>query len=384
LLALPHTITSSQFSHCAFTGKILRFSPMMRSVGYEVYHYGVETEESGATKNIHLLTKDEWERLRIESYRFLHPKMTREEIIDKLSDDKSFVGDLGNWDTPLYKEFNRRLRIELIKNYRSKSTDIVCITFGPSHEDALRNLDVVCIETGIGYPNSYKDFRIFESYAKMHASYEQFGQPFTNHWFVIPNYFDTNEFPLSLTPKKHRVGYFGRILPEKGCYIIGEIAKKFPDVEFVFCGQGEPESFITEPNMSYRPPIHGKERGVFLGSLCALIVPSKYNEPFGGVNVEAQLCGTPVITHDFGAFVETVEPFKTGIHCHSLADFCYGIQMALDEKFDREYIHRRAKEKYDMFNIAHKYDYVFKTILEIYIFFVQSKKIEIFYYKSLF
>ena len=339
---------------------------MMRSVGYEVYHYGVETEESGATENINLLTKDEWKTLRIDSYRFLHPTLTTEEILKKLSDEKAFVGDLGNWDTPLYKEFNRRLRTELIKNYRSKSTDIVCITFGPSHEYALGNLDMVCVETGIGYPNSYKDFRIFESYAKMHVSYEQFGQSFTNHWFVISNYFNTDEFPMSLTPQKNRVGYFGRILPEKGCYIIGEIAKKFPNIEFIFCGQGEPDSFITEPNISYKPPINGKERGEFLGSLCALIVPSKYIEPFGGVNVEAQLCGTPVITHDFGAFVETVEPFKTGIHCHSLADFCYGIQMALDGKFDREYIHRRAKQKYDMFNIAHKYDYVFKTILEIY------------------
>ena len=37
ILGLPHTVTIDEFSHCAFTGKILRFPPMMKSVGYEVY-----------------------------------------------------------------------------------------------------------------------------------------------------------------------------------------------------------------------------------------------------------------------------------------------------------------------------------------------------------
>ena len=48
LPAIPHTITSAAYSHCAFTGKVLRFPRMMMSVGYEVYHYGVEGSESDA------------------------------------------------------------------------------------------------------------------------------------------------------------------------------------------------------------------------------------------------------------------------------------------------------------------------------------------------
>jgi len=56
MLAVPHTITNKEFSHCAFTGKVLRFCPMMRSRGFEVYHYGVETSESNATKQIDLFT----------------------------------------------------------------------------------------------------------------------------------------------------------------------------------------------------------------------------------------------------------------------------------------------------------------------------------------
>ena len=55
ILALPHTITLPKYSHCAFTSKVLRFAPMMRSRGYEVYHYGIETSQAGADKHIDLL-----------------------------------------------------------------------------------------------------------------------------------------------------------------------------------------------------------------------------------------------------------------------------------------------------------------------------------------
>ena len=66
LPAIPLTITSPEFSHCAFTGKVLRFAPMMRSRGYEVIHYGVQGSESGGV-DVDLLTREEWEQ-RIASF----------------------------------------------------------------------------------------------------------------------------------------------------------------------------------------------------------------------------------------------------------------------------------------------------------------------------
>ena len=103
LPAIPHTITSPEFSHCAFTGKVLRFVPMMRSRGYVVIHYGLEGSELGG---VDLLSREEWEQLRMESHRELYP--------DREITARGFVGDLANVGTPLYKEFNRRLREALI------------------------------------------------------------------------------------------------------------------------------------------------------------------------------------------------------------------------------------------------------------------------------
>jgi len=364
--AIPHTITTNEYSHCAFTGKVLRFAPMMISRGFEVYHYGIETSKPNATKNIDLLTKEEWSNLRVDTYKFLHPELTEDEIKIKLNDTKSFIGDLGNIGTPLYAEFNKRFRTAIQENYRSNKTDIVCLPFGQSVEQALSGLNYLSVETGIGYPDSYKDFRIFESYCKLHMTMVKTKKLCQHYWFVIPNYYDIVEWPLSLNPDKPQVGYFGRIGDIKGCNIFVEIAKQFPQITFILCGQGDPTKYLIKPNIIYKPPIHGLERGVFLGSLTALVAPSMYLEPFCGVNVEARLCGTPVITNDCGAFVETIEPFKTGMFCHTLADFAAAIQMALDNKFDRTYISERATRLYDMYNVGKKYEYAFKTMLDVY------------------
>jgi len=364
--AIPHTITRDEFSHCAFTGKVQRFSPMMRSRGFEVFHYGVEGSQSGADRDIEIFTKQEWQMLRIESYKMKEPDLPLEEILKRLEDPKQYIGDLGNMTYPLYIEFNKRLRAALEKEYRSTSTDIVCLPFGPAHEPAISDKNYVVIESGIGYPNAYREFRIYESYAKLHYNMHRDGKQLQNYWFVCPNYYNLKEWPLSLAPKLDTIGYFGRLEHIKGIAIVVECARLFPHIRFIICGQGDPTPFLTEPNIFYKEPIHGAHRGEYLGSLLVLLAPSKFLEPFCGVSAEAQLCGTPVIGHDSGAIVENVEPFKTGLHCHTLSDFKYGIQMALDGRFDRQYIRDRAVRLFDMFNVGKKYEHAFKSLLDIF------------------
>jgi len=374
LLGLPHTICSPEFSHCAFTGKVQRFSPMMRSLSnYEVYFYGIAGGESGANKDIDLMNVDEWQEFRLKSLQQLEPTWSLEKCQTHLAAKSSFVGQMGNVGTPLYQEFNRRLKLELPKYYRGTATDIVCLPFGYAHADALVDNRYVQVETGIGYVGSYCGYRIFESYAHLHQTLQKEEKGVQNYWFVAPNYYnllDWHKNEMTELTKKNdrpRIGFFGRIMPLKGCCIVRELAQRFPLVDFILCGQGAADEFLLPalPNLFYLPPLEGRDRADYLHSLTALIAPSLYMEPFCGVNVEAQLCGCPVLTHDFGAFVETVEPMVTGVHCHTLADFGYGIMLAMNNHFDRTYIRLRAERLYNMFNVAHKYDYIFKTILDV-------------------
>jgi len=365
LPAIPHTLTHDDYSHCAFTGKVLRFSSMMRSRGFEVIHYGTEGSKSGASQDIQLFTTQEWKELRVKSIRHLKPNdfKTDEEAQAYLDNPKTFFGELANFSTPLYDEFNRRFKTALTANYRKP--DLVCIALGKSYDLALNDMSVIPIETGIGYNGSCKNFRIFESHTWMARTIGVENKDPNNYWFVIPNFFNTLEFPYSPTPLVPTIGFLARIGNCKGCNIIVEIARRLPTVRFVLCGQGDPTPYLVVPNVVYKAPIHGRERGRYLGSLTAFLAPTKYLEPFGTAMVEAQLCGTPVIASDWGAMSETIENFKTGVRCHTLQDYVAGVQMALDGKFDRAYIHKRAVEKYDMYKLAKHYEYVFKSVVDI-------------------
>ena len=66
ILGIPHTCTTIEYSHCAFTGVVLRFSPMMRSVGYEVIHYGNGNYNPNANIHEEIFSVEELESFKKE------------------------------------------------------------------------------------------------------------------------------------------------------------------------------------------------------------------------------------------------------------------------------------------------------------------------------
>jgi glycosyltransferase involved in cell wall biosynthesis len=356
LLGLPHTQTTDEFSHCAFTGKVKKFSPMMRSVGYEVIHYGVEGADSGANTQIDVLSIDEWNEIRNKLLLELHP--------DKDIHDKSkYIGDLANVGNGLYTEFNDRLRYLLRKNVQRN--DIICLPFGYAHQAAIEGLDyAIKVETGIGYPNSYEKYRIFETHAWYHAEAGRQGVSGNDYWWVVPNYFISEDWKLNTNPARY-VAYFGRLEPIKGLDIVYEVAKHRPDLTFVLCGQGDPTPYLTLPNIVYQGPIHGTARSDFLGNALAVLMPTRYIEPFGGVTVEAQLCGTPVLGSTWGSFTETIQNGKTGYRCHTIGDYLAGLEAIENGKLDRTTIRKHAVATYDYRVIAHQYDAVFTQLADL-------------------
>lgn len=354
LLGIPHTQTTYEFSHCAFTGKVKRFAPMMQSVGYDVIHYGVEGAHSGATYDVNLMSFDEWNGIRTKLFKELYGDR------DVMPTD--FIGDLANVGNELYTIFNQRLKVQLSRNLDTH--DIICLPFGYAHEGAIHDFSNPKVETGIGYPNSYQDFRIFESNAWYHYEIGRVGKSGHDYNWVIPNYFKIDDWDFNPNPDGY-VAYFGRISNIKGVNIVSEIAKARPDLKFKICGQGDPTEYLNSPNIEYIPPIHGQERSTFLGNAMAVIMPTRYVEPFGGVTVEAELCGTPVLGSSYGSFTETIEHGKTGYRCHTLGDFLAGLEQIENGAISRKYVREFAVERFDMFRLAHRYDAVFKQINDI-------------------
>jgi glycosyltransferase involved in cell wall biosynthesis len=86
-----------------------------------------------------------------------------------------------------------------------------------------------------------------------------------------------------------------------------------------------------------------KERNRLMSNAAAVIVPTLYIEPFGGVAVEAMLAGAPVLAHDWGSFTEIViEPF--GKRFRTLAQ---GAQ-AIKEMREWSKSHRKEIRSYAM------------------------------------
>jgi glycosyltransferase involved in cell wall biosynthesis len=90
-----------------------------------------------------------------------------------------------------------------------------------------------------------------------------------------------------------------------------------------------------------------------------LAIPSR-EEGLGLVAVEAQLCGTPAITSDFGAFAETVQHGITGFHCQTVGQFTAAVDRVLN--LDRETIARRARKLYAMERVGRLYDDAFEVV----------------------
>lgn len=110
-----------------------------------------------------------------------------------------------------------------------------------------------------------------------------------------------------------RVGYIGRISPEKG---IDALLQAIPaNVTATVAGHGQKE-YIDSLKIKHKKNVKfvGQVDGPFefLSEIDVLIVPSLWHEPFGRVSIEAQMMGVPVIVSNRGGLPETVRDGVTG------------------------------------------------------------------------
>lgn len=354
LLAIPHTVTRGEFSHCAFTQKVRRFGPMMRATGYRVIHYGVAGSEAHADEDVVLMDQDEHLALLGHAYH---------------ETGAGFYGDDAQDGSALYRQWNLYAR-EALKA-RVEPGDCILLPFGHAHAAAIRGLPVLAagasaIESGIGYYDCLLPWRIYESYAARHAAMGREGRhgvsrETTRLEFVVPNYYDITEWPAGDGSGDY-IAFMARLTKGKGLDIVLDVARARPDVAFKIAGQGNIDAWELPPNVEYVGVLRDVERAAFLGKARALMNPSTYVEPFGGAVVEAALCGTPSITTDFGAFVETVRQHDTGIRGTVLQDFVRAVDDV--RGLSRGRIRARAQQRYGTHAIGQRYAEVFDTVAD--------------------
>lgn len=311
---------------------------MMRAEGWDVVVYANE----GSGEDVTMLSSREYADL------FGSRKL------------EDFHGDTAIIGSPAHRLFEAKLIIAM--GSRVAQHDIICHPFGHVHEAVVKEFpQCFHVETGIGYPIVMKNtFKIFESYAWMHHHQGKANRNGVNYEWVVPNYFDLSEWEPSYDSGKY-LAFLGRIGTIKGMDTIKAIADHSP-YKIILHGQGDPEPW-KHPNIEYRGPITGKERSDFLRGAVAILMPSNFTEPFAGAGVEAMLCGTPLISVDFGAFTETVIDGVTGFRCHTLQDWVDAIEKS--STLDRKAIAERARSLYSLEACGKRYARVFETISEL-------------------
>jgi glycosyltransferase involved in cell wall biosynthesis len=129
-------------------------------------------------------------------------------------------------------------------------------------------------------------------------------------------------------------------------------------------GQGDFKrelGFEPPPNVEIVGYLEPKQRDEMLRGARALLAPTHYNEPFGGVTIEALLCGTPIITSDWGAFPENNLHGITGYRCRTMEQFVWAAQNI--HKIDRKACRKWAEDNFSLEHIAPMYEEYYSSLI---------------------
>lgn len=327
----------------------------MRSLDHEVFLYASEDNDAPCTELITAISKEEQRtHLKANDWR------------------KDFFAIDWNSSLPYWEIMNLRAIEEIGKRIQQK--DFICLIGGNCQKpiaDAFKNHLVV--EFGIGYEGTFSNYRVFESYAWMHYVYGKNGQGDGGYYdAVIPNYFDPADFPFS-AKKDDYFFYIGRLIRRKGVEVAADVCKRIGK-KLIIAGQGaqkvEPGKLICDgfeligDHIEFVGTVDVKRRGELMSKAQAVFVPTQYIGPFEGVHAEAMLCGTPVITTDWGVFSETVFDCRTGFRCRTIGEMMWAA-MNVKNLAPAAEIREYAKMRFGLDTVRYRYQDYFKQLMDL-------------------
>lgn len=341
ILGLSHSKTTKEYCCDAFSQKVRLLCKMLTEKGHTVYHYGTEGSDPICTENINILSQATFSKVH-EAYDWKR---------------KGFLID-PNCEANI--EFNKNAIVEI--NKRAKKNDFLLCSFGVQNKAIADNCpNMIIVEMGIGYENTFAPHRIFESYAWMHYLYGKENKHLNPNFYdaVIPHYYDLDDYIYN-DEKEDYYFFIARPTPLKGL----EIAiKSVEDVggKLLVAGQGEPA--FKSSCMDFLGVVDIDERAKLMSKAKATFVPSIYIEPFGQTQVESLLAGTPLITTDFGAMTEVNIHGVTGYRCRTLDQFIWATKnISKIQPIDC----RVEGEKYSISNIYRRYEEYFNMLSRLY------------------
>lgn len=343
VLGLPHTVSNEEYVACAYTQKVVKFCKMMEGRGHHIIHYGHEDSNTVCDEHVTVTTNRDL-RLAYGNYNW------RENFFKFDTNDHA------------YRTFYRNAINEISK--RKQPNDFILPFWGAGVRPVCdAHSDLITVEPGIGYAGGHwARWKVFESYAIYHAYYGLNAVSVAiQDWYdvVIPNYFDFSEFDF-LEDKEDYFLYLGRVYNGKGVDIAVQVTERL-EKRLIVAGQKE-EGYSLPSHVEYVGYADRELRRQLMSKAKASFVPSTYLEPFGGVQVENLISGTPTITTDWGAFTENNVHGVTGYRCRTFSDFIEAVKR-IDEISPKDC--RNFSKQFSLENIAPRYEKYFQDVLNV-------------------
>ena len=330
LVGLPHTQMADRWSWCAFSSLALTFSTMMTRRGHHVIVYAGSETEAECCENV-----------------VCHPKVTAK-------------FNVPPWTQEYFAPMNDRVIAAMRK--RVQPGDLILLPMGVV-QIPIQNAfpDNVSVEYCVGYGGSTAPARVFPSEAWRHTIY---GHNAPNVMViqgmcsdaVIPHFLDPANFPEG--EGGDYLLFAGRLGGLKGENIAVQTSQ-MTRIPLKIIGSGPPPEYGE-----YLGVVGPKERAELMGGALAVMAPSLFPEPFCLVAIESQMCGTPVITTDWGAFTETVAQGESGFRCSTITEFATAARAV--DRLDRIGTRKRAIDLYSVDAVAPQYENFFDRLHEVY------------------
>ncbi len=186
------------------------------------------------------------------------------------------------------------LKTKCMKNSRAKSFLAMLDAYFWKHNNAYNYVDKIICPSAFLKSKLDTQKRLSEKTVTLH------------------NFIETQK--MNVTQKSDYVLEFGHLSKDKGTNTLLEVAKRMPDVKFIFAGYGEAEKDIAEVKNAYFIGFKdGEELKELIAKAVCSVCPSEMYENCPYSVMESQTLLTPVIIANIGGIPELIDEGKTGL-----------------------------------------------------------------------